>query len=208
MKRPVFSGRFFYIYPMKFIASLLILFSCFLISKAQTENVLPVDERGKFIYYEVVNVETPVDSLKFRVLDYLKKQRKDLKYKKIQGDTAFMASGKLVINKTLLVMSHPSGEVLYNFQAEMKNGKYRFWLTDFEFIPYQRDRYGNFVPSTTVGIPLENNPGKLNAAEWKEYKAQTAKYAKDFAAKFKNHMSSKAPIVIPPTEKKVVKKEW
>ncbi|RZL41628.1 MAG: DUF4468 domain-containing protein, partial [Pedobacter sp.] len=146
--------------------------------------------------------------IKGRILNYLKKQNKDLKYKNTQGDTSFAAAGKLIINKTLLVMSHPSGEVVYNFQAEVKNGKYRFWLTDFEFIPYQRDRYGNFVASTTVGIPLENNPGKLNAGEWKEYKAQTAKYAKDLGTKFKLYMSSKTPIVLPTPEKKVVKKEW
>lgn len=193
---------------MKFISSLLLFLGVSIIVNAQTENALPVDERGKFIFYEVVPTKTSADTLNARALEFIKKQTKELKYKKTQGDTAFIAIGKLVINKTLLVMSHPSGEVLYNFQAEVKNGKYRFWLTDFEFIPYQRDRYGNFVASTTVGIPLENNPGKLNAGEWKEYKAQTAKYTKDFAAKFKNYMSSKAPIVIPPTEKKVVKKEW
>ena len=178
-----------------------------LIVNAQTENTLPVDERGKLIYYEVVTVKTPADSLRMRALAFIKKQ-KELKYKKTSGDTGFVATGKLIINKTLLVMSHPSGEVLYNFEAEVKSGKYRFWLTDFEFIPYQRDRYGNFVASTTVGIPLENNPGKLNAGEWAAYKSQTAKYAKDFAVKFKNYMASKTPVVIPPTEKKVVKKEW
>ncbi|TKC05698.1 DUF4468 domain-containing protein [Pedobacter polaris] len=193
---------------MKFILSFLLLSSCFVITNAQTEQSLPVDEQGKLIYYEVVNVKTPADSLKIRVLNYLKKQNKDLKFKSTQGDTAFIATGKMIINKTLLVMSHPSGEVLYDFQAEVKNGKYRFWLTNFSFIPYQRDRYANFVASTTVGIPLENNPGKLNAGEWKEYKVQTAKYAKDLASKFKFYMSSRTPIIALTTEKKVVKKEW
>lgn len=192
---------------MKFTSSLLSLLFFVLIVNAQTENTLPVDEHGKLIYYEVVTVKTPADSLRMRALAFIKKQ-KELKYKKTSGDTGFVATGKLIINKTLLVMSHPSGEVLYNFEAEVKNGKYRFWLTDFEFIPYQRDRYGNFVASTTVGIPLENNPGKLNTGEWAAYKSQTAKYAKDFAVKFKNYMASKTPIIVVPVEKKVVKKEW
>lgn len=192
---------------MKLISSILLFLVSFTIANAQTENALPVDERGKLIYYEVATVKTAADTLNTRALDFIKKS-KELKYKKTQGDTAYTATGKLIINKTLLVMSHPSGEVLYNFQAEVKNGKYRFWLTDFEFIPYQRDRYGNFVASTTVGIPLENNPGKLNAGEWREYKAQTAKYAKDFAVKFKNFMASKTSVKVVPVEKKVVKKEW
>ncbi|RZJ79947.1 MAG: hypothetical protein EOO47_09195 [Flavobacterium sp.] len=193
---------------MKFTLSFFVLLGLFTVANAQTESVLPVDERGKLIYYEVVSSNKPVDSMKIIVLDFIKKQAKELKYKTTQGDTAFLATGKLVINKTLLVMSHPSGEVLYNFQAEVKNGKYRFWLTDFVFIPYQRDRYGNFVPSTTVGIPLEKNPGKLNAGEWTAYNTQTAKHAKALAEAFKNYMIKKTPIKFEPTAKKVVKKDW
>jgi len=195
---------------MKFISSFFLLITVAALAKAQktAENILPVDERGKLIYYEVVDVKIPKDSLKIRAINYLKKQNKELKYKSTQGDTAFVATGKLVINKTLLVMSHPSGEVLYDFQVEVKDGKYRFWLTDFNFIPYQRDRYGNFVASTSVGIPLEKDPGKLNASQWKEYQVQTTKYAKELATKFKVYMANKTPIVAPPKEKTVVKKEW
>ncbi len=195
---------------MKFTINLIVLLSLFVFAKAQkpAENTLPFDERGKYIYYEVVDTKVAKDSLKVKALHYLKKENKALKFKTAIGDTAFMASGKLVISKTLLVMSHPSGEVLYNFQVEIKKGKYRFWLTDFEFIPYQRDRYGNFVASTSVGVPLENNPGKLNAGEWKEYKAQTAKYVQELALKFKNYMAGKMPIIAAPAEKKVIKKEW
>jgi len=192
---------------MKFLSSLLFFVTCFVSVNAQTEHSLPVDEQGKFIYYEVVNSVAAKDLLKQRAVSYARKQNKDLKFKAIQGDTALLATGKLVINKTLLVMSHPSGEVLYKFQVEIKEGKYRFWLTDFIFIPYQRDRYGNFVPSTSVGTPLEKDPGKLNAAQWKEYQSQTAKYAQQFAVDFKKYMASEAPNK-PAKEKTVVKKEW
>ena len=41
------------------------------------------------------------------------------------------------------------------------------------------------MATTTVGTPLEKNPGKLNAAQWKEYQVQTAAYAKDLATKSK-----------------------
>lgn len=171
--------------------------------------MLPVDEQGKFIYYELVVVKQEgKEVLKERVSQLLKKPFKDVKLKMIQGDTVFMATGKFVISKTLLVMSHPSGEILYNFQTEVKEGKYRFWLTDFQFVPYQRDRYGNFVAGTNKGVPLESNPGKLNVAQWKEYQVQTAKYALQFAKEFKDYMTNKAPQVIPVKEKTVVKKDW
>ncbi|TCC86932.1 hypothetical protein EZ428_22260 [Pedobacter frigiditerrae] len=195
---------------MKFVSSFICLLCLVGLAKAQkpAESILPVDEHGKFIYYEVVNTKIPKDSLKIRAVGYLKKQNKELKYKSAQGDTAFVASGKIIINKTLLVVGHPSGEVLFDFQVEIRDGKYRFWLTDFNFIPYQRDRYGNFVASTSIGTPLENEPGKLNNSQWKEYQVQTTQYAKELAAKFKVYMASKAPVIAPSKEKTVVKKEW
>lgn len=195
---------------MKFISSFICLLSFvnFALAQKQTENILPVDERGKLIYLEVVSTKAPADSLKIRVLNYLKKQNENLKFKSVKGDSIFIATGKLIINKTLLVMSHPSGEVLYNFQAEVKQGKYRFWLTDFSFIPYQRDRYGNFVTSTTVGVPLENNPSKLNAAEWEVYRLQTAKYANELAAKFKLYMTGKPLVIVQVTKIQLIGKEW
>ncbi len=193
---------------MKLIAAFLFLIISSSFCKAQTE-LLPVDEQGKFIYYELVEAKDLLkDQFKERVSSFLKRPVKDLKLKTVQGDTVFVASGKLVINKTVLVMSHPSGEILYHFQAEAKEGKYRFWLTDFNFIPYQRDRYGNFVATTSKGIPLENSPGKLNSSQWKEYQAQTAKYASQLAKEFKNHIASAATLVIPVKEKTIVKKEW
>jgi hypothetical protein len=194
---------------MKVILNFFILLVCFTYANAQSESSLPVDERGKLIYYEVVNLkDVSKDSLKTRTLDYIKKNSTLLKFEKIVGDTAFFAIGKMIISKTVLVMSHPSGEIMYDFQVELKQGKYRFWLTNFSFIPYQRDRYGNFVPNTTIGIPLENESGKLNATQWKEYKTQTTAFAKDFAAKFKAYMASKAPVVAPAQEKNVVSKTW
>jgi hypothetical protein len=192
--------------PTIFTVMLLIISSW--LCKAQNE-LLQVDEQGKFIYYELVEAKGSVKAhLMERAVLFFKKPNIDLKLKSVSGDTVFIGVGKLIINKTLLVMSHPSGEILYHFQAEVKEGKYRFWLTDFNFVPYQRDRYGNFVATTTRGLPLENNPGKLNLAQWKEYQTQTASYALQFAKVFKDHMANTAPPMVPVREKPVVKKDW
>lgn len=175
---------------------------------AQNEELL-IDEHGKFIYYESVKAKGATkDQLKERLNSFLKKPYKDLKLKTIKGDTVFIAAGKLIINKTVLVMSHPSGEILYHFQAEIKDEKFRFWLTDFSFVPYQRDRYGNFVSVTNKGVPMENDPGKLNEAQWKEYQVQTANYASQFAKHFKEYMANKIPQALASKEKSVVKKDW
>ncbi|MGY0040530.1 hypothetical protein [Pedobacter sp. NJ-S-72] len=58
------------------------------------------------------------------------------------------------------------------------------------FIPYQRDRYGNFVPSTVKGIPLEKSPGKLNAGEWSSYVSDAGRQSAALAAEFKEYLSA------------------
>ena len=166
------------------------------------DRPLANDENGKFIYYEVQELKTvPKDSLMARAEGFFNSV-KTLKVSASKTDSLIQASGKMIINKTALVLSRPSGEVLYNFNAETRDGKYRFWLTDFEFIPYQRDRYGNFVPATSIGTPLERKPGKLNAAEWAGYVKAVTKEANILAAKFKDAMANKA-ITQPPVVKAV-----
>lgn len=174
--------------------------------RAQEEALLPLDEKGKLIYYEVVALkDQPKDSLQLRALNYFK-GNKSLKSNSAIGDSLWVAEGKMVVDKTLLVMSHPSGEILYRFYVEVKDQKYRFWISDFNFIPYQRDRYGNFVPSTPIGTPLEKDPGKLNMSQWKEYQLQATTFAKALAVSFKQYMANKVPITIP--VQKVVRKNW
>jgi hypothetical protein len=169
------------------------LFLClFMVSGAiaqhkQTAEELDQDERGKYIHYEVVTGSTvSVDSLISRAKSFFKLKKMNL----VKSDsTLFEQSGKFVISKTAFVLSHPSGEVLYNFAFEIRGSKYRFWLTDFMFIPYQRDRYGNFVPSAAKGIPLEKSPGKLNAGEWASYVSDAGKQSAVLAAGFKEYLS-------------------
>lgn len=191
---------FLYLYIMKFLSlSVLLFFTT--IGFAQ-DKPLSNDDRGKLIYYEVVELkDVSQDSLDARAAAFLKKSVKLFTVKSLPADSMVHASGKMIIHKNALVLSRPSGEVLYNFYIETKGGKYRFWLTDFGFIPYQRDRYSNFVPSTTVAIPLERKPGKLNAAEWAGYVKATAREANALAVRFKEAMVNK--VIAPPVVKAV-----
>lgn len=200
---------FLYIYTMKFLLgwSFLLLFG---LNGFAQEKPLPLDERGKLIYYEVVEMkDVPADSLIARANHFFDIHAKRIKLKSPAADTLLQAEGKMIINKTALVLTRPSGEVKYNFYVGIRDGKYRFWLTDFVFIPYQRDRYGNFVAATTVGTPLENKPGKLNAAEWKGYVNAAGKEAKLLADRFKLTMtgsvSGNAPAKAP---ERISTKKW
>jgi hypothetical protein len=151
-------------------------------SKAELEK----DENGKFIHYEVVTGNhIQEDSLRLRALEFLKV--KNVKGLNVNKDQVF-GKGKFIISKTAFVLSHPSGEVVYDFEFGIKDNKYRFWLTNFKFIPYQRDRYANYVPSNSKGIPLETNIDKINSLEWNAYIDATADHAKAFASEFKQYL--------------------
>jgi hypothetical protein len=169
------------------------------ISVAQTP--FAIDEHGKYILYEVVELNGTVkDSLTNRAKLFLKSIAKNgIKMESSTSDSVLNATGKFLITKTSAMLSHPSGEVNYHFVAEIKNGKYRYWLTDFKFTPYQQDRYGVFVPIIGVSTPLEKSPGKLNASAWKDYISDAADQAKKFGVKFKEQMA--APIKSKPVEK-------
>lgn len=165
--------------------------------KEKEEQELPLDDRGKYIYYEVVSQKgKTAEELIAKAKAYFKSESGPKITLKVQ-DSLYTGKGKLILNKTAFVLTRPFGEVRYQLFLDFKDGKYRFWLTDFSFIPYQRDRYGNFVPATTVGLPLEQKPGKLNATEWASYVKATAKEAGVFANNFKEAMLADAAIILP-----------
>ena len=170
-----------------FLFLLLIVSGAIAQDKKETKE-LQKDEIGKYIHYEVVaRLPVAADSLAFRAKAFFK-LKKMASF--LADSTALEQRGKFVISKTAFVLSHPSGEILYNFRFEIKGERYRFWLTDFLFIPYQRDRYGNFVPSTVKGIPLEKSPGKLNAGEWSSYISDAGRQSAALAAEFKEYLSA------------------
>ena len=177
-------------------------------SLAQEVIMLPKDETGKYTYYEVVTTAVKADSLKIRFLNFLTRNKKEIKLKPAGDVNTITANGKLIIQKSLTVISHPSGEITYQFNFEIGEGKYRFWLTDFEFFPYQKDRYGNFVPSTTVGIPLEKEPKTSTTEQWEDYRLQASTYAANFAKRLKDHLIDKKILPLPLPEKKVITKTW
>ena len=174
---------------------------------AQEIVELPKDETGKYIYYEVVNTVVKEDSLKARLLSFIAKNKKEIKLKSKDAKNT-LANGKMIVQKSVAILSHPSGEINYQFHFEIGERKYRFWLIDFEFIPYQKDRYGNFVASTTIGVPLETEPKKANAEQWADYRLQTTKYAANFAKRLKDYLEDKKTIPPPTLEKKVISKNW
>ncbi|GGH19124.1 DUF4468 domain-containing protein [Pedobacter zeae] len=174
---------------MKYI--LLILLITISIDLSAQQKQFAKDDNGNFIYYQVVDSQSlSKDTLLQRAKSFVNVvQKKTMKAESIT-DTSVLAKGTMIIDKTILVVGHPSGEVSYNFVFEVRKGKYRFWLTDLLFIPYQRDRYGNFVATTKIGVPLERTPGKLGAGAWKDIVNSTYTKIEKFGEDFKRYLAT------------------
>jgi len=179
---------------MKYRLILLLAFFSFKLSAQQKQ--FSSDDNGKFVYYEVVEKAAARDSLVLRANNFIDLYKKTIK-KQSATDTSFIANGVMVIDKTILVASHPSGEVKYTLTFEARDKKYRFWLTDFEYIPYGRDRYSNYVPTTKIATPLEKTPGKLSAGAWKDVVEaaynKTEKFAENFKKALATNQNEKKP---------------
>lgn len=167
------------------------LLTIFTVKLSAQQKQFSKNDNGKFIYYQVVDSQL-IDK---NILLQRARSFVGLAYKKSMKlesstDSSILAKGNMVIDKTILVAGHPSGEINYNFVFEVRQGKYRFWLTDMLFIPYQRDRYGNFVPATTIGVPLERTPGKLGAGAWKDILNSTYNKVEKFGDEFKKYLAT------------------
>ena len=167
----------------------LLIISFFSITLFAQQKQFATDDNGKFIYYKVVDSQKVSKAMIIqRAKNFVAAQKKAIKTV-TATDSSISAKGTLIIDKTVLVVGHPSGEVTYHLTIEARNEKYRFWLTDFEFIPYQRDRYGNFVAVTTIGTPLEKKVDKLTTGQWKDIQATAYAKVEKFGESLKAYLA-------------------
>ncbi len=172
------------------------------------QDLLSFDEHNKYIYYQVETMPgIPVDTLMQRGAKFLKGVYPKTTVKQDNaGKTE--GTGKFLVYGGLSVLKHEKGEISYQVNIEYKDQKYRFWLTGFVFTPYQRDRYGNFVPQQGIDIPLEQAAAKLDKKDVDGYLDETGAFCKQFGERLKTYLSKlPEPKKVEPT-KKVVTDNW
>jgi len=172
------------------------------------QDLLSFDEHNKYIFYQVVDMPgLTADSLHERGLHFLKTAYPKTVIKSAEG-ASVTGSGKFLTYGGVSVMRHEKGEIAYQFNIELKDQKYRFWLTSFVFTPYQRDRYGNFVPETGVDIPLEEITDKLEKKEAEAYLDEAGAFCKQWGDKLKSYMTRAQEEKKEPAARKVVTDKW
>lgn len=196
----------FYLYSMKRNVILLVFIFLAKFSNAQ-QDLLSFDEHNKYIFYEVVDMPgISADSLHSRGMLFLKKILPGSKLKPTGDAYSVNGEGKFITYTSVSVLKHESGEIAYTFNMEFKDQKYRFWLTGFTFTPYERDRYGNFVPKPGIEFPLEKLPSKLEKRQSDNCLNETGSFCKQFGGRLKAYMLN-----VPKKEentKKVISEKW
>jgi len=175
------------------------------ISVAQKE--LSFDEHNKYIYYQVVDMPgLTKDTLLSRGLSFVKSA-----YPKTNVSataTQLTGRGKFLVYGGASILKHENGEITFLLTIECKDQKYRYWITDFVFTPYQRDRYGNFVPEQGINIPLETASSKLDKKEAGYYVQEAGAFCKELGVKLKRYITGARPAKKPEIAKKVVTDNW
>ena len=155
------------------------------------QTKLALDEHNKYIYYEVVDMAgISADSLH-------KNARGFIEHAYPKGKPESPANYHALIKDKFLtytpLVKHESGEITYNLNIECKDGKYRYWLTDFVFTPYERNRYGMYVPVNGVNVPLETGSPKMTKKELDGYLDQTNVFCKQLSDRLKKFMVEGRP---------------
>ena len=169
---------------------------------------MSLDEHNKYIYYQVVDIPgASVDSLDKNALSFLKDFFPKIRPK--HSDNGALSIGDKFLTYTSLV-KHENGEMAYTFTIECKEGKYRYWLTDFIFTPYEKNRYGVFVPVNGIEIPIENASSKLTQKDVDGYFDQTGAFCKQLGEKLKKYMAEEHSVKKPDQQpvKKIVTDKW
>lgn len=173
------------------------------------KSFLALDEHHQYIYYQVVGLPGAyTDSLHAKALEFIRQVFPQGKV--VQTDSSAAVNGKFTTYSVLAFAKHENGEVRFVLNIECKDNKYRYWFTDFEFIPYEKNRYGVFVPVNGIDLPLEKLNDKLDKKEADGCLDQTGTYCKQTGERFKQFMAEDhaSKKVSAPTAKKVVTDKW
>ncbi|GAB3904516.1 DUF4468 domain-containing protein [Mucilaginibacter boryungensis] len=156
----------------------LILACCFLVktSIAQTGQ-LTLDERNKYIFYQVVDKPAvSADTLFNRCLaGYRSRYLKSFSKIAVVGKQSITIKSAFIVYSNAGLTKHEDGDMAYVMNIEFKEGKYRYWLTDFVYYPYQRNRYGVSERSPGVEVPLERLKDKAGTKTFDNYADQIVK---------------------------------
>lgn len=176
-----------------------------LFRSVQAQEVqLPRDESGHIVFYEVVEADSfTQEELLANVQQFARKTLGKKKVKPEQSDStgSLLVKGAHFKVYKKVITQRVDGIIHYNFRLEAKDGKYRYFFSDFEFQPYERNRYGKFVPVSGKYKPLEED-FKGNKKDWEHHKESVVTIIQSQIEELKLTMLSRQENITRKEEKK------
>jgi hypothetical protein len=135
----------------------------------------PIDETGNFIFTEVVEIPGINKEALYSNGEAFMKQIKVLNSKKRnlqKNDDDFIISnkGSFYVYRVGSVKKAIDGAVEYDITLEVKDGKYRYTITNFLYNEYKKNRYGKSEPIKGKYMPLEMEVSSLNSKQWEKHR--------------------------------------
>lgn len=145
--------------------------SSFCLSVNAQDVPFPLNEIGKYEFNEIVELNgIDKDKLFENGQKFMKKinvlNSKKKFYKEEKEDYVLKNRGSFYVYRLGSVKKGIGGAVEYDLKLEVKDGKYRYTITNFIFNEYQKNRYGKYEPIKGRYTPLEANVSSLNQKEW------------------------------------------
>ena len=168
------------------------------------DMMLPLDETGHIVFHEVVEADSfTQEELTDNAQNFVKETLGKKKGKVTATDSLSIIYVKDATFKVLkkVITNRADGIIHYNFKLEAKDGKYRYFFSDFTFQPYERNRYGKFEPVNGKYKPLEED-FKGNNKTWEDHKESVAATIQSQIAALKIAMQFRKETVTRKDEKK------
>jgi len=140
-----------------------------------SETLFPLDQHGKYTFSEVVEVPGMTRNELFTNGEEFVKKIKVLNtnkkyFSKDKENFILTNKGSFYVYRFGSLKKAIDGAVEYEIKLELKDGKYRYTITNFVFNEYRRNRYGKFEPVNGKFYPLEMEMTSLNQKEWEKHR--------------------------------------
>ena len=161
------------------------------------ESLFPLNEKGKIAFEEEVQVEgLGKEALFVNAVNYFGKVKKagERKARKPELDPEGLTKeGSFYVYKEGLFTPQIHGEVRYRIRIEPTGRGYTYSISDFVFIFYERNRYGQFAPVNGKVKPLEDEKYAGMQDLWLEHKKVTRKHIDQQIKELKRGMQEIPP---------------
>ena len=197
-----------YLYNMKKIFFSLVCLLCVQVASAQKDS-LAFDEGNNYIYYRVIDKPgLTADTLYKRGWDFATAFNPSARPAKGQAENTLNTSGKFLVYTGVSLMKKEGGQINYTINIQTKDQRYRYRISNFVFIPYQRDRFGNMVPIPGIEVPLEKMAAKYGKKETDNYLDQIGSFCISTGVKLKTAIDKQPVAKKTESVKKISTENW